>query len=79
MAKLTYLLALAQAALVYGAPMRDVERRAKGLGGREITISSGLAITTSYTSAALSSLQSATEIVSPSITAVSHDASPIYK
>ncbi|KAF2711801.1 glycoside hydrolase family 81 protein [Pleomassaria siparia CBS 279.74] len=70
MAKLAYLLALAHVTLVLGLPTaRHVKRQGKVLDGRGITISSGLAITTSYTSALLSSLQSATQTVSPEITA----------
>lgn len=72
MAKLAYMLALVQATLIYARPgAHGQKRHSKFHEKREITLSSSLEITTSYSSVLISSLQSATVTVSPSITAVS--------
>jgi endo-1,3(4)-beta-glucanase len=71
MAKLAYMLALVQATLISGRPgAYEQKRHAKFHDKRMIELSSSLDITTSYSSAIVSSLQSATITVSPSITAV---------
>ena len=67
MAKLAFLVALAHATLISGHPTRDVKRMPEPV----IKIESNLDVTTSYSSPALSSLQTATATLSPSLTGVS--------
>ncbi|KAF2477918.1 glycoside hydrolase, partial [Lindgomyces ingoldianus] len=67
MAKLAFLLSVFHATLISGLPAREQKREPDPFGGRAITISSGLDVTTSYSSAPLSSLQTATATLSPSL------------
>lgn len=70
MAKLALLLALSHAGFLLALPTADKKREPDVIDAREITISSDLEVTTSYSSAAVSSLQSATVTVQPSVTGV---------
>jgi hypothetical protein len=69
MAKLVVLLALAQSALIHGLPAREPQHDAQVVDERAITLSSDVAITTSY-SRVVSTLQSLSVTESPSITGV---------
>ncbi|KAF2108687.1 endo-1,3(4)-beta-glucanase 1 precursor [Lophiotrema nucula] len=69
MAKLAVLLlALSHATFLDALPTREKKREPNAIDPREITISSNLDVTTSYSSAPVSSLQSATATVEPSVT-----------
>lgn len=68
MAKLAFLLALAQTNFIYGLPTREKEL-VEALDERAITLSSNLPVTTSYIST-VETFQSASETVSPSVTGV---------
>jgi len=70
MAKLAFLLALAQCTFVQSLPAGNARRDAEVAHKRAVTISSDISITTSYTSVA-STLQSASLTESPSLTGVS--------
>ncbi|KAF2661699.1 glycoside hydrolase family 81 protein [Lophiostoma macrostomum CBS 122681] len=67
MTKLSLFLALAQAVIIQGLPAQHVKRASRGIDERAITLSSGLDITTSYSST-LQTLQTATVTASPSLT-----------
>ncbi|KAJ4346589.1 endo-1,3-beta glucanase [Didymosphaeria variabile] len=69
MAKLAFLLALVQSALIHGLPAHEKPHFALDVGERAITLSSNLQVTTSY-SLVVTSLQSASVTESPSITGV---------
>lgn len=71
MARLATVLAVAQAVLVQGLPAHDVKREPAVFDERAITFPSSLPVTTTYTSTP-SSLQSATQTVSASLTGVNN-------
>jgi endo-1,3(4)-beta-glucanase len=71
MAKLTLLLALFQVNFIYGLPTRDMKPQLAILDARGVPISTSLAVTTSYSSAIVSSVQSASLTIEPSVTGVS--------
>ena len=71
MAKLVLLLGLFQANLIYGLPTRDMKPQSAILDPRSVPISTSLAVTTSYSSAIVSSVQSASLTIEPSVTGVS--------
>ncbi|KAF2734717.1 endo-1,3(4)-beta-glucanase 1 precursor [Polyplosphaeria fusca] len=68
MARLACLLAICQATLLHGLPTRENKAELEAFDRREITISSNLDVTTSYSSALVSSLQTATQTVEQSLT-----------
>ncbi|KAF2000570.1 glycoside hydrolase family 81 protein [Amniculicola lignicola CBS 123094] len=67
MAKLAFMLALVQVSLVHGRPTGELRRDALVVEDRDVTLSTELGATTSYTSH-INSLQTATVTVSPSVT-----------
>jgi endo-1,3(4)-beta-glucanase len=71
MAKLTLLLGLFQVNFIYGLPTRDMKPQSAILDARSVPISTSLAVTTSYSSAIVSSVQSASLTIEPSVTGVS--------
>lgn len=70
MARLAFLLAVVQTTLVHGLPAPGIGRERDAVTERAITISSGIDVTTSYSSPA-STLQSVSITETPSITGVS--------
>ncbi|KAF2203883.1 glycoside hydrolase [Delitschia confertaspora ATCC 74209] len=77
MAKLVLLLAFAQASLIHGAPILPSGSEFYDiLDKRAITISTSIPITTSYSSEALSSVQTASPTTTPSVTGTVNTALP---